>query len=91
MLEVGNGGMSIEEYKTHFSLWAALKSPLILGNNLANMTEDVKSIITNKEIIDINQDILGIPASLIDRKKVMSIFGIGGTVIYDIWSGTFNF
>jgi alpha-galactosidase len=87
MLEVGNGGMSIEEYKTHFSLWAALKSPLILGNNLANMTEDVKSIITNKEIIDINQDLLGIPAFLVERITESNFFALYYSFKYDIWTG----
>ena len=37
MLEVGNGGMTFEEYRTHFSMWALIKSPLILGNDLTNM------------------------------------------------------
>jgi len=54
MLEVGNGGMTNEEYRTHFSLWALSKAPLILGNNLSDMSYDTLEIITNKEIIDIN-------------------------------------
>ena len=37
MLEVGNGGMTTDEYKTHFAMWAVIKSPLILGNDLTNM------------------------------------------------------
>ena len=37
MLEVGNGGMTTIEYQTHFAMWALIKSPLILGNNLAQM------------------------------------------------------
>ena len=59
MLEVGNGGMTTEEYKTHFSLWCMLASPLIAGNDLQNMTPETKSILTNKEIIAVNQDTLG--------------------------------
>lgn len=56
MLEVGNGGMTNVEYITHFSLWALAKAPLILGNDLSNMSIDTLSIITNKEVIEINQD-----------------------------------
>lgn len=55
-LEVGNGGMSTEEYKSHFTLWAILKSPLVLGNDVTSMSSEDFDIITNKAIIDINQD-----------------------------------
>jgi alpha-galactosidase len=59
MLEVGNGGMTTEEYKTHFSLWCMLAAPLLAGNDLQNMSPETKSILTNKEIIALDQDILG--------------------------------
>jgi alpha-galactosidase len=59
MLEVGNGGMTTEEYKTHFSLWCMLAAPLMAGNDLQNMSPDVKSILTNKEIIALDQDSIG--------------------------------
>jgi alpha-galactosidase len=59
MLEVGNGGMTNEEYKTHFSLWCMLAAPLIAGNDLQTMTPEIKTILTNKEMIAINQDTLG--------------------------------
>src|SRR5580704_17921523 len=58
MLEVGNGGMSKEEYRTHFSMWAMLAAPLLAGNNVANMTADTKEILLNKEVIAIDQDAL---------------------------------
>jgi alpha-galactosidase len=63
MLEVGNGGMTFEEYKTHFSLWCMLAAPLLAGNDLASMTPETKSILMNKEIIALNQDTLGIQAT----------------------------
>ena len=44
MLEVGQGGMTDEEYKAHFALWAALKSPLFLGNDLRNMPASGRSV-----------------------------------------------
>jgi hypothetical protein len=63
MLEVGNGGMTTEEYRTHFSLWCMLASPLMAGNDLTNMTPETKSILMNKEMIAVNQDTLGIQAT----------------------------
>jgi alpha-galactosidase len=60
MLEVGNGGMSFEEYRSHFSLWAALAAPLIAGNDLAHMSDETRSILLNKEVIAVDQDALGV-------------------------------
>ena len=59
MLEVGNGRMTNEEYKTHFSLWCMLASPLMAGNDLQTMTPETKEILMNKEIIALDQDTLG--------------------------------
>ncbi len=59
MLEVGNGGMNEEEYKTHFSMWCMLAAPLMAGNDLRNMSESTKMILTNKEVIAVDQDSLG--------------------------------
>ena len=60
-LEVGNGGCSDEEYRTHFALWAMLKAPLILGNDLRALEigDSIYDIISNEDIIAINQDALG--------------------------------
>ncbi|MDP2338137.1 MAG: glycoside hydrolase family 27 protein [Bacteroidota bacterium] len=59
MLEVGNGGMTTEEYKAHFSLWCMLAAPLIAGNDLGSMSTETKEILTNGEIIALDQDTLG--------------------------------
>ncbi len=59
MLEIGNGGMSSDEYKTHFSLWAMVAAPLIAGNDISKMSSDIAGILTNKEVIAIDQDSLG--------------------------------
>ncbi|ORY39626.1 glycoside hydrolase [Rhizoclosmatium globosum] len=64
MLEVGNGHMSDIEYRTHFSVWAALKSPLLLGHDITKMTQATMEIIGNKDVIAINQDPLGKSAFL---------------------------
>jgi len=65
MLEVGNGGMTTAEYQSHFSLWCLLAAPLMAGNDIRNMTPEIKEILTNKEVIALNQDTLGIQASKI--------------------------
>ena len=59
MLETGNGGMSLDEYKTHFSLWAMIAAPLIAGNDVRDMNPDIKAILLNKEVIAVDQDALG--------------------------------
>lgn len=59
MLEVGNGGMKLEEYRTHMSLWALLAAPLLAGNDLTTMSAETISLLTNKEVIAIDQDRLG--------------------------------
>jgi alpha-galactosidase len=59
MLQVGNGGMTDTEYRTHFSLWAILAAPLIAGNNLTTMTTSTLAILGNREVIAVDQDVLG--------------------------------
>ncbi len=56
MLEVGNPGLSVDESKSHFGLWAMFASPLMLGNDLRNLNPQTLEIISNKEVIAINQD-----------------------------------
>ena len=100
MLEVGNGGMTYDEYGacnsflnqpansndpcivTHFSMWALLKSPLILGNDVTNMTNETLSIITNDAIIAVNQDSANSPVERMWDTPVQS----GGTL--SLWCGS---
>eukprot|EP01084_Bolivina_argentea_P286210 490955_1 len=63
MLEVGNGGMTETEYKTHFSLWCIGKAPLIIGCDITQMTQSTKNILMNEEAIAVNQDKLGVQCS----------------------------
>ncbi len=56
MLEIGNGGMTDDEYRVHMTLWSLLSAPLLAGNDLAQMSEATKSILMNKEVIAIDQD-----------------------------------
>ena len=59
MLEVGNGELTYEENKAHFSLWCILAAPLMLGNDIRDVTPEVHAILTNGEVIAVNQDPLG--------------------------------
>jgi alpha-galactosidase len=59
MLEVGNGGMNAEEYRTHMSLWAILAAPLLAGNDLSAMKPETIALLTNREVIAIDQDPAG--------------------------------
>jgi alpha-galactosidase len=63
MLEVGNGELTLAENRSHFSMWAMLASPLLAGNDLPNMKPEVKSILTNRDVIAIDQDPMGKQAS----------------------------
>lgn len=56
MLEVGNGGMTTDEYQTHMTLWSMLSAPLLAGNDLQHMSDDTKNLLTNRDVIAIDQD-----------------------------------
>jgi alpha-galactosidase len=59
MLEIGNGKMTLNEYRTHMSLWVILAAPLLAGNDLGKMTAEDKDLLMNKDAIAIDQDPLG--------------------------------
>jgi alpha-galactosidase len=80
MLEVGNGGMKPDEYRTQMSLWAILAAPLIAGNDLTRMDETTKSILINKEVIAVDQDQLGIQGHRVGPPQVWARPLSGGTV-----------
>ncbi len=67
MLQVGNG-LSVNEDRAHFAIWAMLAAPLIAGNDLRKMTKETFDILTNAEVIAINQDKLGIQAFRYEKK-----------------------
>jgi alpha-galactosidase len=74
MLEVGNGGMTKEEYRTHFSMWAMFSAPLLAGNDISNMSADTKEILLNKEVIAIDQDALGKQASRVKKTGDLEVW-----------------
>lgn len=74
MLEVGNGGMTTDEYKTHMSLWVLLASPLLAGNDLTKMTDADKNILMNKDAIAIDQDSLGKQGDRLDQNGDLDVW-----------------
>ena len=56
MLEIGNGGMTEDEYKVHMTLWAMLAAPLLAGNDLREMSPSIAAILTNRDVIAVDQD-----------------------------------
>jgi alpha-galactosidase len=91
MLEVGNGKLTIDENRTHMGMWAMLAAPLLAGNSLSQLTPEITAILTNREIIAIDQDSLGKEADriyaegsieiwarpLADGSRVLAIFNFG--------------
>lgn len=75
MLEVGNGGMTTAEYQAHFSLWAVLAAPLIAGNDLRNMSPEIHDILTNKEVITVDQDPLGREGQRVWKDGDLEVWG----------------
>ncbi len=59
MLEVGNGGMTDTEYRSHFSLWSVMAAPLLIGTDLRKASRATYEILGNKEVIAVDQDPLG--------------------------------
>ena len=74
MLEVGNGGMTPTEYRSHFSLWAIMAAPLMAGNDLDAMKPETGEILMNKEAIAIDQDPLGKQGKRVRHANDQDIF-----------------
>ena len=68
MLEVGNGGLNDTESRAHFSLWCLLAAPLIAGNDVVHMTPETRKILTNRELIAVDQDPLGKEGSRVRKE-----------------------
>ncbi len=73
MLEVGNGGMTGDEYRTHMSLWSLLSAPLIAGNDLRSMSAETKSILMNRDVIAIDQDEAAKPVAILSTEGKVEI------------------
>jgi alpha-galactosidase len=74
MLEVGNGKMKEEEYRTHMSLWCLLAAPLLAGNDLSKMTSETLAILTNPEVVAVDQDTLGIQGHRVAQEGQLEVW-----------------
>jgi len=74
MLEVGNGGMTDTEYRSHFSMWCILAAPLMAGNDIRDMKPEIRDILTNKEVIAVDQDPMGIQGRRVKRDGDLDIW-----------------
>jgi alpha-galactosidase len=74
MLEIGNDGMSEVEYRTHLTLWSMLAAPLLAGNDVRKMTDETKAILTNRDVIAIDQDPLGKQGSRVSKAADQEIW-----------------
>jgi alpha-galactosidase len=74
MLEVGNGGMTEDEYRAHFSLWAMLAAPLMAGNDIEHMDAATRAILLNRAVIAIDQDPLGKQAGRIVKQGDLEVW-----------------
>jgi len=69
MFEIGNGNQTLDEYKTQFTMWCLLPAPLIMGNDIRKMNDDIRAILMNKDAIAVNQDPAVIPAKRIRKDE----------------------
>ncbi|KAJ6857825.1 alpha-galactosidase-like [Populus alba x Populus x berolinensis] len=74
MLEVGNGGMTTEEYRSHFSIWALAKAPLLIGCDVRTMSDETREMLSNKEVIAVNQDKLGVQGKKVKNNGDLEVW-----------------
>ena len=74
MLEIGNGGMTENEYRTHMALWSILAAPLLAGNDLRDMKPAIREILINKEVIAVDQDAAGKQGTRISQEGTSEVW-----------------
>jgi alpha-galactosidase len=74
MLEIGNGGMTDEEYRTHMSLWCLLAAPLLAGNDLRDMKKEILDILTNREVVAVDQDAKGVQGMRVSKNNDLEVW-----------------
>ncbi|MDE3167540.1 MAG: glycoside hydrolase family 27 protein, partial [Acidobacteriota bacterium] len=74
MLEIGNGGMTDTEYRTHMSLWSMLAAPLLAGNDIRSMSDSIKEILLNKDVIAVDQDKKGVQGTRVRKDGDLEVW-----------------
>jgi alpha-galactosidase len=91
MLEIGNGGMSHTEYRTHMSLWSIMAAPLIIGTDLRKASAETLAIVGNRELILVDQDPLGKQAVVVSDSGGRMVFAkplAGGDIVVALYNST---
>ncbi|GLY99599.1 RICIN domain-containing protein [Actinoplanes sp. NBRC 103695] len=94
MMEVGRGGMTDTEMRSHFALWAMLAAPLIAGNDIRSMNTATQTILKNQDLIAVNQDGLGQQATQVSNDGTRRVLaerladGDVAVALFDQGSGT---
>ncbi|KAM7482843.1 hypothetical protein LguiB_007426 [Lonicera macranthoides] len=89
MLEVGNGGMTTPEYRSHFSIWALAKAPLLIGCDVRAMDNVTFELLSNKEVIAVNQDKLGVQGKKVKQNGDLEVWAgplSGRRVAMALWN-----
>jgi alpha-galactosidase len=74
MLEIGNGGMTATEYRTHFSLWAIMAAPMLIGSDIRSASATTLSILKNTDVIAVDQDPLGRQGTLLSSSNGLAVY-----------------
>lgn len=74
MLEIGNGGMTTEEYRSHFSIWALVKAPLLIGCDVRSIDKTTLELLSNEEVIAVNQDKLGVQGRKVKKQGDLEVW-----------------
>jgi hypothetical protein len=90
VLEIGNGGMTDSEYRTHFSLWAITKAPLLIGCDVTKMSAATLSTLTNQEVIAVNQDSLGVQGTRVALQSSLSSNGSTDVIVASLSVSDFD-
>eukprot|EP00268_Persea_americana_P044607 TRINITY_DN4509_c0_g1_i6.p1 TRINITY_DN4509_c0_g1~~TRINITY_DN4509_c0_g1_i6.p1 ORF type:complete len:231 (+),score=17.65 TRINITY_DN4509_c0_g1_i6:1601-2293(+) len=89
MLEVGNGGMTTEEYHSHFSIWALVKAPLLIGCDLRSVDKVTLGLLNNKEVIAVSHDKLGVQGKKVKKNGDLEVWAgpiTGKRVAVVLWN-----
>jgi alpha-galactosidase len=73
MLEVGNGGMSDTEYRTHFTLWAMMSAPLLIGSDIRKASSATLAILRNADVVALDQDAKGVQGNEISSSNGLHV------------------
>ncbi|XP_057459299.1 alpha-galactosidase-like isoform X2 [Actinidia eriantha] len=89
MLEVGNGGMTVQEYRSHFGIWALAKAPMLIGCDVRAVDKATLELLSNKEVIAVNQDKLGVQGKKVKKNGELEIWAgplSGNRVAVILWN-----